>query len=171
MNYIKVKTFEELCNLPQKFEIGAVAQCEETEKIYYYTEKGWKEAEGAKIDDGLSLNLYDLNKNLVAQLPPLTKKELQNYVEELDEYHDAAAANYYMLLCHDYRYYTILHFNPESNYDSFGKTVIDCLNNAADIISMEFDKEQNTYEIWVRIDEQIYVFYLFEYDRGVVDFK
>lgn len=173
MNYIQVKTKEELLNLPQKFEIGAVAQCEEPNSIFYYTDKGWKEAEGAELKEGegLSLGLYDFNKALVAQLPLLTKEELKKYSEELDKYYDATKAEYYMLLCHDYRYYTLLHHNPKCNEDTFGNTVIDCLNNAADIISLNYEKDQKAYEIWVRINEEIYAFYLFEYDRGVVEFE
>lgn len=174
IKYIEVRDIKELENSPQTFTPGTVAYQSEGKKVYYYTdpEHGWKEAPNANLDDmNLNLSLYDLNKSTIAQLPLATEEDKANYALELDEYQDATQANYYMMLCHDYHYYTILHHNHDASaIDGFGVTVLDCLNNTGDLITMEYDKEQKAYEIWMKINDEAYVFYLFNYDIGVVDF-
>ena len=62
-----------------------MALCSDTNEIYCWDEKnGWNliDVEGK----GLELNLYDLNKNIIDQLDPLTANEVYKIVKELDIY-------------------------------------------------------------------------------------
>ena len=120
------------------------------------------------------MNLYEMNQNMVKQLPVLeiTDEEL-NKINQLHNIHNA---HYYMLLCNDMKYYTIL--KPSSNWalmptmcDKFGPTVVDCLKSVGDIKSIDFVPDNTAIEIWVENAEGVYCMYLFPYDEGVVEFR
>ena len=123
------------------------------------------------------MDLYTLNKNMVQQLPTL---EITNEViNKINKLHNKKAY-YYMMLCNDMKYYTILKAttNKTPGTTDFGTTVIDCLNNVGEIKSIELVDDDNAIEIWVSIPNEdenelpnIYCMYLFPYDEGVVLFN
>ena len=64
---------------------GEIAYCEDTSELWIYDEeKGWQKFK----DDGkgLELNLYDLNKNIINQLNPLTIDEINLKNGLLEDY-------------------------------------------------------------------------------------
>ena len=79
--------------------------------------------------------------------------------------------NYYLMLCRDYHYYTVFPYEPKITADSFGKSVLDCLADVGKIKTLDQNEEQGAIEIWMSINDNIYMFYLFGYDAGVVDFS
>jgi hypothetical protein len=74
-----------------------------------------------------------------------------------------------MLLCRDYNYYTIFHQHDQWIADIFSKSVIDILKNIGDIISIDYTSDNVAIEIWMRIEDEAYCFYLFGYDAGIVE--
>ena len=66
---------------------GELAYVEETKEIYMWDEdKGWQLLQ---IDNkGIDFNLYDLNKNVINQLSPLTSDEIYSNIEMLNNYHN-----------------------------------------------------------------------------------
>ena len=124
------------------------------------------------------MDLYEMNKNMVRQLPKLEITD--EVLKTIDKLHDMYNAHYYMLLCNDMKYYTIL--KPTTAWamspitqDSFGITVIDCLNYVGEIKSIDFVHDNTAIEIWIehKNDKEggIYCMYLFPYDEGVVEFR
>ena len=85
---------------------GECVYCEEDGKIY-----SWQENDGwGPIDvqnKGISMNLYELNKTIVNQLPPLTSSEIAVRMDVIHKLHNESMNNHYMLLCKEYNYYTI----------------------------------------------------------------
>ncbi len=177
LKYIGVKTIDELKYSPQVFENGAIAYTED-KKVYCYMDSKWEEVSDYgtvdKVDNtkaNLNLNLYDLNKSLVRSLPDPDIDTLGDYQQKINSYHHKMNNNYYLLLCKDYNYYTVFHYEPTIIADSFGKSVLDCIADVGKIKTLDQNNEQDAIEIWVDINDDIYMFYLFRYDVGVVDFS
>jgi hypothetical protein len=116
------------------------------------------------------MNLYELNKSIVNQLTSMTKEDLENKYQLLNDFLDQTTDNYYMLLCKEYNYYTIFAFKDDPEYNNFEKTVIEILDEVGEIYSIELTEDKSAIEIWIKPDgeESALVFYLFPYEAGVV---
>ena len=81
--YITVKNKAHLDAL-QNHEQGEIAYCVDTKDIWVYDEKqGWVKSQ---IENkGIDLNLYDLNKSIVAQLEPMTAEEINEKLNQYDK--------------------------------------------------------------------------------------
>ena len=120
-----------------------------------------------------AMNLYDNNKQVVSQLPALTKEQLwQEKAILLDEYLNSSDGVYYMMLCNELRYYTIFHIDTEGWIDEpmASEEICACLEEFADEIkSIERTEDGAAIEIWITKDNETYVMYLFDYTGGVID--
>ena len=120
----------------------------------------------ATLETGMTL--YDLNKQLVNQLPTLTKEQLQEKYFLIDEF--GKGKTWCMLLAKYIGYYTIFHHIPKDDEESFASAVIDCCLYQGNIKSIDWANDsQSMIEIWITIDEESYVFYLFDYEMGVIE--
>ena len=147
---------------------GEVAYCIETKEVFIWDEyKGWILMD---IENkGLELNLYDLNKNIVSQLDPLTIDEINLKTDLFESYSNKVENTYHMLLCRDFNYYTIFAFSAMPEFPSFAEAVITIITEIGEVYSIELN-EDNAFEIWIKPngEENPYAFYLFPYDAGVI---
>ena len=128
------------------------------------------EKEQVAANGHLQMDLYELNKQIISQLPILTQEEIENQKDLIVDYHNNNQGKYYMMLCNELKYYTIFAIKPEAN-DYFEDEVIDCLYDFVDNIkSIEYDNEnKKAIEIWFTKNEETYVMYLFDYTQGVIE--
>ena len=152
----------------QNHEPGEMALCKDTNEIYIWDEEhGWSliTAEGK----GFEMNLYDLNKNVISQLNPLTPGEITMKMSLFKDYYDKADNLYHMLLCRDFNYYTIFNYNSMPNTPDFSSMICTVITELGEVYSIEL-LEDGAMEIWIRPtgEESPYAFYLFPYDAGVV---
>ena len=165
--YVVVQNKAQLFAL-QNHEPGEMALCSDTNEIYYWDEKtGWSliNVEGK----GLELNLYDLNRNIIEQLNPLTTNEVSMKMGLINEYYQKANNTYHMLLCRDFNYYTIFNYDNMLTFPDFASAVCTIITELGDVYSIEL-LEDGAMEIWIKPtgEESPYAFYLFPYDAGVV---
>ena len=165
--YLVVQNKSQLFAL-QNHEPGEMALCSDTNEIYCWDEKnGWSliDVEGK----GLELNLYDLNKNIIDQLDPLTANEVSMKMGLINEYYQKANNTYHMLLCRDFNYYTIFNYDSMLTLPDFADAVCTIITELGDVYSIEL-LEDGAMEIWIKPtgEESPYAFYLFPYDAGVV---
>ena len=127
----------------------------------------------AEINGG---NFYDINKQLILQNEkPLTKDQIEEAKELISNYFKSHKEQYFMLLCHEQRDYTIFNFtHPDPKFPSdlrdAKEEVILCLNNRGTIVSIEpADKNNSAIEIWIEEGGEAYCYYLFPYDEGVIE--
>lgn len=115
-------------------------------------------------DNKIEANLYELNKQLASQLPVFeeSKERVQNFLEK-------SKAKYFMLLCREINYYTLFVIDENApEEDSFADVVVECANDIG-IIKAAEETDDGAFEIWVTDkDNNSFVMYLFDYDRGVV---
>lgn len=132
--------------------------------------KGYKKA---KFNGGVSMSLYELNQNIIAQLPPITKAKRNKILNEINDLY--GDEKYCMLLCNELHYYTVFHYHCEidNEFLTLGDAVLTIIDEMdAKIISA--DKIEDHYEIWLRTqngeEKNNNVFLLFPYNYGVIQY-
>ena len=152
----------------QNHEPGEMALCKDTNTIYMWDEDhGWSLV---SVDSkGLEFNLYDLNKNIINQLNPLTPNEITMKMGLIEEYYSKTNNTYHMLLCRDFNYYTIFAYDSMMSFPNFSGAVCTIITELGKVYSIEVNND-GVLEIWIKPigEESPYAFYLFPYDTGVV---
>lgn len=120
----------------------------------------------------VSMSLYEINQNLISQLPAYTNEQNNDLENRINGWEDKYVINqYFMLLCNDLHYYTILHRGDHQNADfsNLGQSIIRLLLESGYIIHSDEILDDHC-EIWATNDEGTYAFMLFPYDQGVVTY-
>ena len=128
--------------------------------------------EEQKVSGNLNMNLYDLNKSVIKQLPDYTKEQLTEAAKTIDAFinDNTPSSTFYMLLGREINYYTVFMrcFNENSD-ETVGEALISCLEHFnAPVKSIESTKNGDAIEIWVMNDDEPTVMYFFTYNEGVV---
>ena len=121
-----------------------------------------------KINAG---NLYDMNKIIMETKKPLSHLELAAIQPKIEDWFNWIIDTYAMLLCHERRDYTIFHLYEKENDNPStiaAKELLGCLTNRGEILSIDENKDK-AWEIWLRINNQPYCYYLFRYDEAVIE--
>lgn len=164
---INVENFNLLKAIQNKDD-KELALVEEEQKIYQYNEPLdiWEEYNSP--EGSLNLSLYELNQQLMAQMPDLTEEDIAQAKNQIEE-NMSSNGEYFMLLCNDLHYYTIFKTNDKDAEETFSNEVFECLTGLSENIkSFAYDEENKAFEIWFSVDENSYVAYLFNYDGGVI---
>lgn len=117
------------------------------------------------------VKLYDLNKQIMHEQKAISPLALQPYQDKIEEWFNWSIDSYAMLLCHERRDYTIFHLYEKQNSNPpqlAAKELIGCLIDRGDILSID-ETEDKAWEIWLRIDNEEYCYYLFNYDNAVIE--
>lgn len=137
--------------------------------------KNNKNLKKAKVNGGVTMSLYDLNKNIISQLPSLGEEDIKRIKNEINTFDDDNKNLHYMLLCNELHYYTILtgvHIGA-AEFSSLGSAIIGLINEMGNEI-IAADAFEGRYEIWLRnkdnSEEEPHVYLLFPYDLGVVTY-
>lgn len=115
--------------------------------------------------------LYEANKQIMEQQKPLLPMELATIQEKIADWFNWKIDNYAMLLCRERYDFTIFHLYENQNPNPpalAAKELMLCLHNRGDILSIEL-LENGAWEIWLKIDGEAFVFYLFNYDEAVIE--
>lgn len=122
-----------------------------------------------KIAGNIQMNMYDLNKQLISQCPPLDKEQMYDARDIIDDYGKNTNNKYYMLLCRDINYYTLFNIDLKtpSLEEDFGSVVLDCVTDIGVIKAV--DQAEGAIEIWAHPEDgEPLAIYLFAYDAGVI---
>lgn len=116
--------------------------------------------------------LYDMNKQIMQQIgEPLKDLQLASIQMKLEDWFNWQIDGYAMLLCHERRDYTLFHLYQKANKNPpavAARELMLCLKNRGEILSIEEDSNK-AWEIWLRINDESYCYYLFNYDEGVIE--
>ena len=144
-------------------QVGEVVQDAVTGNFMVWTNEGWNTVKSE--NSGINMGLYEMNKQIISQLPKLTEAELFDRDLLINTLHAKFNNEFYMLYVKEISYFTLFRI-----FDSirFGNEVIDCLNNVGDIKAIDFTEAQDAIEIWIQDEDGPTCLYLFPYDSGVV---
>lgn len=135
---------------------------------YYIWKNEWV---NVNPDANINLNLYDMNKQIMSQIPDFTKEQMEESMNTLNEWVNKTKSKYFMMLCKDLNYYTLFNRTKSAIDDSFGKCFKDCMSNLGSVKSMDLTEDKTAIEIWLSYEDDVYCMYLFPYDVGVVNFR
>ena len=116
--------------------------------------------------------LYEMNKQIMAQTAkPLSPMEIVPIQTKLEDWFNWIIDTYAMLLCHERRDYTIFHLYEKENKNPpavAARELIGCLTDRGEILSIE-ENEDKAWEIWLKINDEYFCYYLFRYDDAVIE--
>ena len=160
MGNVKIKKvdFSQIRYTPEE---GEIIQNSLDDKFYIFKDGDWMLIN--MESSGINMGLYDMNKQIISQLPVLT--DLEEKKEVIHKLHIEWGNFYYMLYGKEISYFTLFKIK-EPQY--FGNEVIECLKNIGEIKAIDFTETQDAIEIWVEDDNGPTCLYLFPYDNGVV---
>lgn len=123
-------------------------------------------------DDAPKMNLYEMNQMLISQMPIYQQEEMDK-AEDLiyDWIYNGHRANYYMLLCKELSYYTLFHSIDNCLIEEdFIRELWDVCSYLGPIHDISVD-DNDAIAIWAEWEDAgVHCFYLFPYDKGVVEF-
>ena len=139
---------------------GEIIQTPEGKYMIWH-EDTWNEL---KMEGGgINMGLYDMNKQIISQLPALT--DFTKAIENIRNLHGKYWNQYYMMYGKEISYFTLF---KVCGKNEFGQDVIDCCMNVGTIKAMDMTEAENAIEIWVENEDGPTCLYLFPYDNGVV---
>lgn len=138
-----------------RFQEGEVVYVTDAEKFMVYKDAEWIPFEAQKVktegnNQGIQITAYELNKQLISQLPIPT--DLTQFNEIITEFQKEAESSDFMLLCKERSYYTVFRKTDEasSHFIEFSEAVLTCASDLGDVITVDKMDETNTVEIWVK---------------------
>lgn len=120
------------------------------------------------------MTIYELNQVNYGKLPALGEAELATADQTIADFLNWHRANYYMLLNHELRYFTLFHQESPQFRHITRENIIAILQELGEIKSIEKTSDEMAIECWVTMNndpEDTHAFILFDYDRGVVESK
>lgn len=126
-------------------------------------------------------DLYEMNKQIIEQTcAPMMESELISTINStlptfivdnsvtMDEEN-----NYFMLLCHEDRNYTIFNVRPYLDKQVPIKYTCEelytCLVNRGAVYSFEMTEDNYAIEIWLKDNDTMRCYYFFPYNDGVIE--
>lgn len=125
------------------------------------------------------VSLYEMNQGIVAGLKTMTGKEVTKVAKEaMTDFLEHVAENfdmvdqpkYYMFLCNELNYYTLFSLAIPDVSKFFVEEFIDLIQSLGNIKAIEPDTN-GALAVWVDWANkgECHCFYLFPYDKGVVE--
>ena len=131
-----------------------------------------------KIEVG---SLYELNQNIVAQLPPQPQEHIQEQLFKIKDWFSKSNGKYFMLLCKEKADYTLFNFNGKEITDIFPefidkmsikavKELEVCIKNRGILMAINKATE-NAWEIWIKDikNKEVHMYMLFECGSMVIE--
>lgn len=116
-------------------------------------------------------NLYDINKQLMATMPEMTDAEIDLITPQLEEWFNWKLDGYAMLLCRERYDFTVFHLYEKQNpypQKVAVSELFELLKERGKILSIE-KADESLWEIWIKIDEEAFAFYLFGCDEWIIE--
>ncbi len=166
---IKVKDLKQLEAL-RNHDVNELALVEDENAVYIYGEDGnWTPYKPG--DGGLTLSLYDINKMVIPNLPDFTDEDFEKATQKIKNF-IKPGTKFWMMLSNEKRYFTLFQLSPNktSLAPKIEEEAIACLKTLGTVKSVELTEDGQAIEMWVidNMDETPYVYYLFNYDKGVI---
>ena len=116
-------------------------------------------------------NLYDFNKEAMKNEKPLDFIQFNVKTNEIaQDIWECEETQYWMLLCHDRRDYTLFNVIAAANSEPIVKELRPTLTNRGQILAID-KQPDGAWEIWIRDSEteENFAYYLFQYNNGVIE--
>lgn len=158
---------------PDIYVEGTTVYLENIKEGVRYINGEWvaDETMETKANGDITMSLYEMNRQLINQLPDYNEEAWGGAEEILKEYLEKHPNSYYMMYGRELNYFTVFHKEEGAEFANLFGAVKTCLDSVGGVRSFDFDGEA-AIEIWVKpeVASTVTCLYLFPYDDGVVTF-
>lgn len=117
----------------------------------------------------INLSLYEINKQMYAQRPKATKLVIDTALASIGAWFSVHYKDkYFILMNREKMDITIFHFN-DSNFNKAKNEVRKLLESRGEIIDIQYDHPSDTYECWVKDEDEIFMYKLFNAQFMVIE--
>ena len=116
--------------------------------------------------------LYDMNKEIMKKESALSKEKIEEIQGQLETWFNWYADSYVMLLCRERYDFTVFHLYAKQNPNPpklAAKELIELLKERGQILSIEKEIDDNKWEIWLKINKEVFAYYLFPCDDFIIE--
>lgn len=176
MELIKIKDNAELEEIKEPVD-GQIVYNEIGENYFIYKNEKWFPLEAQMTSQGLELNLYELNRNIIEQLPDYEDSQWEGAEKVFGDWLMEQSSTYYMLYGREINYFTIFKKGNigESDFATFWDGLKECLTALGVVRSINVNKLEDgsasSIEIWIKYNGVVTCMYLFNYDEGIVTYE
>lgn len=120
----------------------------------------------------LGATLYDMNKQIIGRESALSITQLNKIQDQLETWFNWYSDNYAMLLCRERYDFTVFHLFAKHNANPAkiaAQDLIGALKNRGSILSIEKEIDDNKWEIWLKIDKEVFAYYLFPCKEFIIE--
>ena len=154
-----------------RFKENDVALIEETNDAVVYHGGDWRPMT-LNSGEGVSLSLFEYNRQLMEQLPAMSDEALYNAGDIINQYWIKTHNEFYMILNNAKHYYTIFTDVQTSfttnEFSTLGDAVLTCCKEMGTIKAIDLNEETDAIEIWITTEEDTDCYILFPYNNGIV---
>lgn len=111
----------------------------------------------AKVEIG---TLYDLNKQIMAQLPPQSEDIMTHNWNIIGDWFGKDTERWFMLMCKERSDFTLFHIT-DNQFTKGVQELKEVLEERGQILAIQYQHGKDTFEIWVKMDEEVFMFMLF----------
>lgn len=180
---VKAASLKQIEEVKKSLQIGDIVFLTETEQFFMINGNGdyvhiseemvkmLKETAdtASKMKGEVSLSLYEINQQIISQLPTHTEEELKKDIEIINNFEKKQNTKYYMLLCKEISYFTGF-IKEITSVETLGEVVIDCIKAVGEIKTID-DSDPSYLDIWITDKYgETNCMHLFDYQYGVVEF-
>lgn len=167
------KNKEDLWRLNKEPYSNEVVYVEEEDVYLVWSNNDWQDYDNFAKDLKMvntGISFYDMNKQLVSQLNPLSPEDIATKFKLVNEFIVTENNTFYMLYGKEINYFTVFQ-KTKNNSENFFDIFVECLNNLGNIYSIEKTEDGAAIEIWIKAEPVgTTVLYLFAYDGAIVPF-
>ncbi len=115
-------------------------------------------------------SLYDLNKQVMSQLPPQSEDALNHNYNLIGAWFSSTdKTHWFMLMCKERSDFTLFHIK-EANYSKAIEELKEVLQERGKILAIQYIHGEDAFEIWIKdADDEVFMFMLFEASWMIVE--
>lgn len=114
-------------------------------------------------------NLYELNKQIMAQLPPQSEAIMNHNWTVIGDWFGKDKNRWFMLMCKERSDFTFLHIT-DNHFAKGIEELKEVLQERGQILAIQYQHGEDAFEIWVKNkEEEVYMFMLFSAGWMIVE--
>lgn len=118
------------------------------------------------IETGMTL--YEINQQVMAQLPPLDEQTLKTTWNIIGDWFGKDQCRWFMLMCKERSDFTLIHINDNKFLETI-QELQEILEERGQILNIQYIHGEDVFEIWIKNDTGVYMFMLFGADWMVIE--
>ena len=112
--------------------------------------------------------LYDLNKQVMAQLPPQDENTMAHNWNVIGDWFGKDECRWFMLMCKERSDFTFIHIT-DNQFTKAIQELQEILKERGQILAIQYQHGEDAFEIWIKKDDEVFMFMLFGADWMIVE--